>query len=103
MVSDKVIFGLGVAVSLVNILIWCIVIRSQLKQYKKKKNLSLKKALLVFSGAELYSNFVPIWFDLYQIIHHAHPSNIVYAYTTSQYVGRTIAAIMVYLVYSYEW
>lgn len=103
MYSDKLIFGLGVAVSVVNILIWVIVMRSQLKQYKINKNRALKFVLLVFSGAELYSNFVPIWFDLYQIIHAAHPSNITYAYTTSQYVGRTIAAIMMYIVYCYEW
>lgn len=100
MVSGRIIFGLGIVVSVVNIVIWIIVLRSQFKQYNSNKmNDRIKTALLIFGLISLFSNITPIWFDIFQITRNAHPSNIGFAYTISQYIYRTITAFMFYLIY----
>lgn len=100
MVSYTIFYSLGIAVSLGNVLLWSIVLRSQLKQFSGNgMNRRIKTSLLIFGVASLLSNFVPIWFDVYQIIHHARPLNIGVVYITSQYLFRTLTACMFYLIY----
>lgn len=100
MISPYVIFGLGIVVSLANVYLWGVIIRSQLRQlHKSKMNMRIKKLLLIFSGVSLASNFMPVWFDIYQIGIHQQHTNISYAYIISQYLFRTTVAWMFYLIY----
>lgn len=102
MVSYPVFYGVGIVVSLLNIILLRLVLNSQLKQFTSNRmNDRIKRALLVLTCAALLSNVVPIWFDVHQISIHAHPSNIGIAYTTSQYLFRTIVAFMLYLIYRF--
>lgn len=100
MFSSHLIFGLGLIVSVVNVFIWVIILRSQIKQFNKNAmNHRIKVSLMIFGIVALLSNFTPIWFDIYQIARNAHPTNIGVAYTISQYLFRTITAFMFYVIY----
>lgn len=100
MVSYMIYYSLGIVVSLVSIGVWIVIMRSQLKQFRgNSANSFIKKVLIAFGIISILSNFVPIWFDIYQLQRHAHPSNIGIAYNTSQYLFRTATAFMFYLIY----
>lgn len=100
MFSARLIYGLGVGVSLLSIFLWGTIVRAQIGGYKK--NISIfKSVLLVFSVTSILSNVVPIWFDIYRIVHDANPTNIFYAYVISSYMYRTITALMFFIIYRY--
>ena len=100
MFSATAIYGLGLLVSLVNILLWVVILRSQFQQFSRNRmNERIKIALLVFGVLSLFSNITPIWFDVYQITRQAHPTNITIAYIISQYLYRTVTASMFYIIY----
>lgn len=100
MLSNYIVFGVGLLVSLFNILLWQTIIHSQLKQFSASKmNTHIKKMLLVFAISSVVSNIVPIWFDVYRLSHQVPITNIFYAYAASAYIYRTLTAVMFYLIY----
>lgn len=102
MLSYKVLYGIGLFVSVSNIFLWLPIIHAQLKQFKVKRNVDSKLILLIFAIISLASNITPIWFDIFRLTHlNTAPTNIAYAYITSQYLYRTATAIMFYILYRY--
>ena len=103
MVSAYIVFGLGIAVSTMNIILWCFIIRSQIEQFlpNKKKNDYIKKVLLLFGVISLLANIIPIWFDIYRLIYIVEPSNIFYTYVINSFLYRTTTTIMFYLIYRF--
>lgn len=99
MVSYILIFSLGIVISLINIFLWSVTLRSQLKQLGNKANSAIKHNLLIFGFTSMLSNIVPIWFDVYQIGQSRHPTNIGFALLTSYYLSNTVSAFMFYLIY----
>lgn len=102
MFSAHIVYGLGIVVSLINIVLWSQIIRAQIGQYNgDNKNNQYKTILLIFGVVSLAANFVPIWFDIYRILNDTNPTNIFYAYVMSSYLYRTATALMFYLLYKY--
>lgn len=99
MFSDKIIYGLGILVCAYAIMLWIIVLKSMFSQFEWRNATNIKVIIIVFGCFSLYSNIMPVWFDIYQISRDAHPSNIVFAYSISQYLYRFVTATMFYLIY----
>lgn len=100
MFASHMIYLLGIVVSIINVCFWGAIIKSQLSRKSSAPEYA-KRLLLVFTVGALLSNAVPIWFDIVQLQRSAHPNNLVIAYSTSQYLFRTLAACMFYLIWRY--
>lgn len=100
MFSARLVYGLGIAVTVFSIGLWISIIRAQLKQFNKNNSI-FKIVLLIFAIISLYSNFLPIWFDIYRLANNANPTNLFYAYVMNNYLYRTITAVMFYVLYRY--
>lgn len=102
MFSARLIYSLGIFVSVVNIALWSRIVMAQVNQYKTiKMDKSLKILLLIFGAVSLSANFIPIWFDAYRLINAANPTNIFYAYVMNSYLYRTITTVMFFIIYRY--
>lgn len=100
MFSAHLVYGLGIAVSILNIFLWTQIVGSQVKQFSAvNMNINIKRLLLAFGVISLFSNTVPIWFDIYRLIHDSNPTNLFYAYVVTSYLYRTITAVFFYLIY----
>jgi hypothetical protein len=100
MFSSHLVFGLGIAVSVLNMLMWVPIIRAQLKEFNGNAS-RYKTILLVFSIISLFSNVMPIWFDIARIVNDANPTNLFYAYVMTSYLYRSATVIMFWLIYRY--
>lgn len=100
MFSARLIYSIGILVSVSNIVVWATIIRTQLRGYKNNASI-FRTILLVFTITSLFSNIIPIWFDIYRLINNANPTNIFYAYVINSYMYRTITALLYYILYKY--
>lgn len=128
MFSATFVYGLGLVLSVVGIILLIPVIRSQIinfppnplkkfmtdvlrplvrGQTKQSFNAffnspyTMKFLLLCLTVGILLSNFVPMWFDIYRLLDVTKPSNIGYSYIINNYLARLTAAVLIYLVYKY--
>lgn len=100
MFSARVIYLLGISVSLVSIFVWIRILIAQIEQYKTVvMNTYIKKIMLLFVAISLSSNFVPIWFYIYRLSHNSNPTNIFYAFVINVYTYQATTAVMFYLLY----
>lgn len=100
MFSARLIYSLGILVSLLNMCLWAVIIRAQIKGFNGNNSI-FKGTLLVFTAISLYSNILPIWFDIFRLAHNANPTNLFYAYVMNNYLYRTISALLFYLMYRF--
>ncbi len=100
MFSAHLVYGLGIAVSVLNILLWGQIILAQIKTFNGNGSV-YKQLLLIFASISLLSNLIPIWFDIYRLAHDSNPTNLFYAYVVTSYLYRTATAIMFLIIYRY--
>lgn len=100
MFSYYLVFSLGLALSALSIGLWYVIVRSQLAQYNGSNSV-VKNVLLFIGVVGLFANFVPIWFDIYRLMHQVNLSNIFYAYTMNNYLYRTLTALGFWIIYKY--
>lgn len=102
MFSAHIIYGLGIVVSSISMLIWIRLFFAAMGQFNETRQLNTTKAILVaFTVTSALSNPVPIWFYIYRLAHNTSPTNIFYAYVMSVYIYQVSSAIMFFIIYKY--
>lgn len=100
MFSAHLVYGLGILVSILNMTIWGVIMRSQIKLFNGN-NSRYKQILLGFSGISLISNITPIWYYIYRLSNNTNPTNIFYSFIINIYIYQTVTAIMFWVIYNY--
>lgn len=100
MFSARLVYGLGILVSLLNMVIWAVIMKSQVKLFNGNGS-RYKQILLAFSAISLFSNVTPIWYYIYRLSNNTNPTNIFYSFIINIYIYQTVTAIMFYILYKY--
>lgn len=100
MFSAKLIYSTGITVGIFSIILWTIILKAQLRDYKNNKSV-FKKVLMAFAISSILSNIVPIWFYFYRLTYNSNPTNIFYAYVVNVYIYQIVTAVMFYILYKY--
>lgn len=97
----RLIYTIGLLVSILGICLWPVIVFSQLKEIRINPNF-YKRVLLAFGVIAFITNIAPGYYDIYRILHPTAPGPITFLKIASDITFRAAATGAFFMIYSYS-